>query len=88
MVFLINIFAGVFGVVTARNRHAGGDPLPPPVLPNEAICNVEEIVFMWHGDKQLRRLQKNDKWLRFRNAHAQSHYPAGLETTRGGLAPS
>jgi len=29
MVFLINIFAGVFGVVTARNRHAGGDPLPP-----------------------------------------------------------
>jgi hypothetical protein len=43
---------------------------------------------MWHGDKQLRRLQKNDKWLRFRNTHAQSHYPAGLETTRGGLAPS
>src|SRR6266404_1729360 len=23
-----------------------------------------------------------------RNAHAQSHYPTGLETTRGGLAPS
>ena len=34
-------------------------------LRNEAICNVEEIVFMRHGEKELRRLQKNDKWLRF-----------------------
>ena len=26
---LIDIFAGVFGVATARNRHPGGTPLPP-----------------------------------------------------------
>ena len=52
-------------------------------LPNEAICNVEEIVFMWHEENGLRGLQKNDKWLRFsgreerRGARRQS---PGLET--------
>ena len=34
-------------------------------LRNEAICNVGEIAFMRHGEKELHRLQKNDKWLRF-----------------------
>jgi hypothetical protein len=37
----------------------------PPFLPNEASCNVEENAFIWLGEKQLRRLQKNDNWLRF-----------------------
>jgi hypothetical protein len=43
----------------------------PPFLPNEASCNVEEIVFMCHEENGLRRLQKNDNWLRF--------FPVGRE---------
>jgi len=34
-------------------------------LRNEPKCNVEEIVFMWHGENRLGRLQKNDNWVRF-----------------------
>jgi hypothetical protein len=37
----------------------------PPFLPNEASCNIEEIVFMWLVENGLRRLKKNDNWLRF-----------------------
>ena len=50
--------------LTARG-YRGRKAHTPPFLPNEASCNVEEIVFMCHGENGLRRLQKNDKWLRF-----------------------
>ena len=35
------------------------------ILRNEPICNVEENAFIWLGENELCRLQKNDKWLRF-----------------------
>src|ERR1019366_1188827 len=31
----------------------GGPTLPPPVLRNEAICNVEENAFIWLGENGL-----------------------------------
>jgi hypothetical protein len=61
----MDIFAGVFGVVTARNRHAGGDPSYPPILPNEASCNLGKWRFIYLWWSLLCRLQKNDNWLRF-----------------------
>src|ERR1017187_10421054 len=50
-----------------RALQFGGDTgyPTPPILPNEAICNVEEYASIWVGEKGLHRLQKNDKWLRF-----------------------
>ena len=42
-----------------------GATLYPPFLPNEASCNVGKCAFMWFGENGLRRLQKNDNWLRF-----------------------
>jgi hypothetical protein len=63
------------GVATGENfrrngashkRHCRGrGPQYPPILPNEAICNVKENAFISLGEKGLCRLQKNDNWLRF-----------------------
>src|ERR1039458_421500 len=41
----------------------------------------------WQGVR-MRRNNFSIRFVSVRNAHAHSHYPLGLETTRGGLAPS
>jgi hypothetical protein len=78
---LIDIFARVFVWRRPEIGTRAGRPYPPPILRNEAICNVGEIVFMRHGEKELRRLQKNDKWLRF--GAKTTSWTAGHEAKSG-----
>jgi hypothetical protein len=76
-----------FDAATECRGYTRGNRSPyPPFLPNEANCNVGENVFMWHEENGLRRLQKNDNWLRFfrnrvwRLGDRRSVYVRGRET--------
>ena len=64
----------------------------------DGILNVSDYE-QWSCDGKCRKKSVGSFWktnppervlgvVSVRNAHAHSHYPAGLETTRGGLAPS
>jgi hypothetical protein len=51
------------------------------MLANSHLTNVKAISYV-----DYRKMTNG--FVSVRNAHARSHYPTGLDTTRGGLAPS
>src|SRR5882724_8508816 len=66
-----------------------GSPLNTPFCETKPFVMLEK----WHLYGSERRgcidyEKMTNGFVSVRNAHARSHYPAGLETTRGGLAPS